>query len=98
MTAFTFCQAYMVSFICASVDDPTIVLSAAFMTTGIVLALTIYALTTKSDFTVCGGAMFVFGAAFLMFGIFSMFFGPTARLIYNLIGVILFGIYLVIDT
>ena len=98
MTAFTFCEAYMVAFCCASVKDQSIVLAAAFMTAGIVIALTIYAMTTKKDFTVCGGAMFVLGSAFIMFGFFSLFFGSTARLVYALIGVIIFGIYLVIDT
>lgn len=71
---------------------------AAFMTAAMVIALTIYALTTKKDFTTCGGMLFVVSACFLMFGLFSIFFGPTARLVYCMFGVVLFGLYLVIDT
>lgn len=68
------------------------------MTAAMVVALTVYALTTKTDFTVCGGMLFVVSACFLMFGLFTWVFGPTVRLIYCVIGVVLFGLYLVIDT
>ena len=98
MIAFTLCEAYTVAFSCAAVNDAKTVLSAAFMTAGIVVALTIYAMTTKTDFTVCGGMMFVIFGAFILFGIFSFVFGPTMHLIYCIIGVILFGLYLIIDT
>jgi FtsH-binding integral membrane protein len=98
MFIFTFCESYVVAYCCAAVRDPKLVLSAAFMTAGIVVALTLYAMTTKRDFTVMGGMMFVIGAAFIMFGLFGFLFGPTVRLIYCLIGVVLFGAYLVFDT
>lgn len=98
MFAFTFCEAYMVAFSCAVVNDGMLVLQAALMTAAMVIALTFYALTTKKDFTVCGGMMFVISACFIMFGLFSWLMGPTMRLIYCTIGVILFGVYLVIDT
>jgi FtsH-binding integral membrane protein len=71
---------------------------AAFMTAGIVVALTIYAMTTKTDFTVCGGALFIIGAGFCLFGLFSFMFGPTMHLIFCIIGVIIFGFYLIFDT
>ena len=67
------------------------------MCTGIVFALTIYALQTKSDFTVMGGMAFALAILFIMFGLFSFFFGPTMRLVYCTLGVVLFGFYLVID-
>ncbi len=38
LLVFTLCEAYMVSFICASVNDPAIVLMAAIMTLGISLS------------------------------------------------------------
>ena len=68
------------------------------MTAGIVIGLTFYAFRTKKDFTFCGGMMWVLGSAFIVFGLLMMFMGPTARLIYCLLGVILFGVYLIIDT
>lgn len=98
MIAFTVCEAYMVAFCCAAVNDGLLVLTAACMTSGMVIALTIYAMTTKTDFTVLGGLFYVVGSCFLLFGLFSFLMGPTMRLVYCCFGVILFGVYLVIDT
>jgi len=95
---FTFLEAYAVGSVCAIYQDGLLVLTAAFMTAGIVIGLTIYAIFTKTDFTVCGGALFVVGAAFIMFSLFSFMFGPTMRMIYAALGVILFGFYLIFDT
>jgi len=44
------------------------------MTLGMVLSLTYYALTTKTDVTMMGATLFILSMAFLMFGIFTMFF------------------------
>lgn len=96
--AFTFCESYIVAFACAAVNDGQIVLMAAFMTAAMVGGLTLYAFTTKSDFTICGGMLFVVSACFLMMGLFMFLFGPAMRLIYCTLGVILFGVYLVVDT
>ena len=85
-------------FTCARVNDGLIVLAAAFMTAAIVIGLTIYALTTKTDFTACGGVICVIGCAFLIFSLFAFMFGPTMHLIFCVLGVIIFGIYLVFDT
>ena len=98
MFAFTVCEAYIVMQVCAIVNDMQTVIAATFMTAGIVVGLTFYALTTKRDFTAYGGLLFAVGAAFLMFGLFSVFFGFAARLVYCLLGVILFSVYLVFDT
>ena len=90
----------MVSFACSSVNDPLIVMIAAGMTLGITRALTVYALTTKSDFTMMGGAFFIFGIGLLLFGLFgSLFFNrcPILHIFYCLIGVIFYGLYLVYD-
>ena len=54
MTIFTFSESYLVSFTCIN-SDPTFVLIAAIMTLGITFSITVYALTTKSDFTIYGG-------------------------------------------
>jgi FtsH-binding integral membrane protein len=98
MFAFTFCEAWVVAFVCAVVGDGKLVVAAAFMTAGIVVALTIYALTTKTDFTVCGGMIWCIAAVFCIFGLFSVFWGPQLRFIYCVIGVIIFSIYLIFDT
>ena len=98
MFAFTICDAYTVAFICAVVNDSLLVVQAAFMTAALVVGLTIYAVTTKTDFTICGGFLFAVGSIFLVFSLFSLFFGSTMRLIYCTLGVILFSIYLIFDT
>ncbi|CDW79303.1 UNKNOWN [Stylonychia lemnae] len=98
MFAFTICESYSIAFVCAAVNDAKTVLAAAAITAAIVVSLTIYALTTKKDFTVMGGMIFVFSACLLMFGVFTMFWGYYARVVYCCLGLILFGLYLIIDT
>lgn len=98
LLAFTLLEAYTVAFCCATVKDGLVVLAAAAMTAGIVVSLTVYAVFTKTDFTACGGVLSVLGGAFMIFALFSFMYGPTMNLIYCIIGVIVFGIYLVFDT
>ena len=97
---FIFCLSlsYIVSAICATYA-PNIVIMAAIMTTGITLALTIYAMTTKTDFTVCGGLLFVLVMALILFGLFALFFNvKILYTFYCILGVIVYGIYLIMDT
>jgi FtsH-binding integral membrane protein len=68
------------------------------MTTCLVVGLTCYAWTTKTDFTVFGAVIWSLGAIFLIFSLISFLFGPTMRLIYCVIGLILFSFYLIFDT
>lgn len=79
--------------------SPYIVLMAAGMTASIVAVLTVYALTTKTDFTTCNGALWVLFGTFIIFGIFALIFrhDPVVNTIYCALGVAIFGIYLVID-
>jgi len=96
---FTVCEAYLVGMICSSIQDQEIVLMAAAMTLAVTLALTIYALTTKTDFTMCGGFFFVGTMLLLMFGLF--YFIYPSKVMYNMYcigGVLLYGFYLIYDT
>ena len=96
--AFTFCEAILVAYACA-VEDPQTVITAVFMTAGIVVGLTIYAMTTKSDYTTCGAALFMILAALIMFGIFAIIFNSQVLYtFYCLIGVVVFGFYIIMDT
>lgn len=97
LLVFTVLEAYGIAFTCARVD-PLTVLAAASMTAAVVVGLTLYAVFTKTDFTMCGGAIAIIGCAFLVFSLFSFLFGSTMRLIYCVIGVIVFGFYLIFDT
>lgn len=66
---------------------------------GIVVACTLYAAYTDSDFTTSYGIIIVLSAAMLILFIVMLF--TSSPFIYNLyccIGVVLFGIYLIIDT
>merc|ERR1712054_118608 len=65
-TIFTLCLTYIVT-ITTSYYDPNIILSAGVLTAGVVGALTAYAMTTKTDFTMMGGLLWVFGIVLLLF-------------------------------
>ena len=67
---------------------------------GIVVATTAYAMLTREDFTIKWGILVVVLMAMLQLLIFG-FFWPTNSFLYSLyctLGVVLFGIYLIIDT
>ena len=70
------------------------------MTLGITFSITVYALTTKSDLTMYGGFFFIIGMGLFLFGIFSSLFGgmtPIIHIFYCMIGVVLYGFYLIYD-
>lgn len=76
-----------------------VVVVAACMTLAIVVSLSIYAIFTKTDFTTKYGIVIVLLVALLMLGIFTLIFQSAwLQNIYCALGVIVFGIYLVIDT
>jgi FtsH-binding integral membrane protein len=99
---FTMCQSYFVSYICgvtAVSAGTNIVVMAAVMTIAIVLACTIYAFKTETDFTTSWGLVIVISVAMMVLFIFTLFTSsPFIHKIYCTLGVILFGIYLIIDT
>ena len=62
------------------------------------LSLTLYAVTTKSDFTMMGATFFIFACALFMFGLILMFFhNYYLHILYCSLGIILYGYYLVYD-
>jgi FtsH-binding integral membrane protein len=63
----------------------------------IVVSLSLYAIFTPTDFSVKWGIVIVILMSMLMLGIFSIFF-PFLNNLYCCLGVILVGIYLIIDT
>ena len=74
-------------------------MSAALLTTAAVIALTVYAFYTKTDFTMMGGMLFMFLIVFCVFGIILIFIkAKILHLIFSLLGVILFSVYLIYDT
>jgi FtsH-binding integral membrane protein len=94
---FTICESYTISFVCG-ISNPQTVLMAALMTFSMVVALGLYAVYTKTDFSMQGGAIFVFGCAFLMLSIFGMFTtNKFFHIFLSVLGIILFGFYLIYD-
>ena len=69
------------------------------ITIAIVVALTLYAIFTPTDFTTCGGLLVVLTAVIIILFIIMLFTdSKIVHLIYCGVGVFLFGLYLVIDT
>jgi len=71
--AFTFAEAYTVSAFTLMFTSQS-VLMCAIMTCVIVVALTIYALTTKEDFTLYGGIFWIIGSTLMMLLLLNFFF------------------------
>lgn len=94
---FTLCEAYLVGFI-ASWYEPETVLAAAAGTAGITLAISIYAWTTKADFTIFGPLLLVVGFTFCIMSMFAFLYGRIFNMIFCGIAVILFSFYLLFDT
>lgn len=88
----------MVSLI-SSFYNYTIVLMAGALTFAVVVGLTIYAFYTKTDFTVCGGLMFILLMVLIVAGILAIFIrSEWFGLMYSIFGTIVFGLYLIMDT
>lgn len=98
LTLFTLFESWLVAMCCA-MYSPEVVLMAACMTMAMFFGLTLYACTTKSDFTTMGGVLFAALFVFIIMGFFMAFLPyGIANTIYCAIGVILFSVYIVYDT
>lgn len=90
-------ESVLVAIICV-ITKPHLVLMALVMTIGIVLAISLYALTTEKDFTMMGGALFLVGMAFLLVGICLHFtHNKTLHVIFSAAAVVFLGFYLIYD-
>jgi len=82
-------------------DDASIVIMAGIMTIAVTAALTVYAFTTKKDFTWMGSLLWVFGTMgflFFFFWIMAFWNNPVLNIMYNCFGVLLYSFYLIYDT
>ena len=102
---FTLCESYLVGLVTTFYDPPTVILAAG-LTACLTITLTIYACTTKTDFTLYGGILWIVGWGFfavsILFGYFTM--GDGGKY-YNMMtcclavfGICLYGVYLIYDT
>ena len=95
---FTFFEAILVSY-CTLAYSKRVIFEAMFLAALISISLMVYAYKTKKDFTMMGGALFIFLFAFIGFS-FLMYFVPRGGImekIYAVFGIILFGFYLIYD-
>ena len=96
--SYTFSMTFILSFIC-SMYDPKVVTSACIMTIAIALALTLYAMTAKADFSKCIAFMFCFVIIMLIMTILLCFFNTrVAYTLYCVTGVLLYSLFIIIDT
>ena len=95
------CTMAMSFSVCFSVAfaEPMLVLIAGVLTATVVVALTIYAFTTKTDFTLCGGLLFVCGLLFIFGTLLGLLIpGKGYQILMSCLGCVLFGVYLIFDT
>lgn len=98
LTLFTGSMSYMVASI-TSFYEPEIVLAAAVLTAAVVVGLTVYALTTKTDFTYCGGAMWAFFFVVLSCTVLSFCLrGRVAQVWISGLLIFIFSFYIIYDT
>ena len=72
---------------------------AGALTAAVTLSLTIYAFTTKTDFTTCGGFLFICVAALIVGSIIAIIVrSKWLNLVICILGVIIYGLYLIFDT
>jgi len=72
---------------------------AASLTLAMFFGLTLFACTTKQDFTLMGGLIFVIAIVLMMMSIFAFFTdNGILRIIICGVGVILFSLYILYDT
>ena len=95
---FTVCLSYMVGYIASSYGTQTVFM-AAIMTLALTISLTIYAFTTKTDYTYLGATLFILACGLIMFGLFAFVFQYELMVTtWSILGVILYSYYLVYDT
>ena len=97
-TLFTLGESYSVS-ITTSYYEPSVVLMAGFMTVIVTLGITIYACTTKNDFTYPCGACYIFAFALLSTVVCWLVLPKISYLhrLWALLGVVIYGFYLLYD-
>ncbi|OWR54126.1 hypothetical protein KGM_210310 [Danaus plexippus plexippus] len=95
---FTVAESFLLG-VTSSMYQSEAVMMAVGITAAVCLALTIFAMQTKWDFTMMGGALIVATVVLLIFGIVAIFVkGKVVTLVYASLGAIIFSLYLIYDT
>lgn len=95
---FTLTEGFLVGVVCAFYTASS-VFFAVVCTAILVGGLSIYAMTTKRDFTDCGPYLFAGLLCLMLFGFFCMLVqSPFMQKVYCCLGMLLFSFYLIYDT
>ena len=98
LSLFTLLETFILAYFCAYFN-PVAVFTAGLLTCVVTLALSIYALNTKTDFTSKIGIFIVAFVSLFMFGILMIFFWSVwFYVLYGWIAVIIFSIFIIYDT
>jgi len=103
---FTLALSYMTASL-SSYYDTKIVLIAMAITAGVTLAISLFAIQTKIDFTMCSGLIFAAGMVLMLFGIACLitylivgntFATYVLSIVYGALAALVFSLFLVFDT
>lgn len=95
---FTVAESFLLGMV-AGQYEANEVLMAVGITAAVALGLTLFALQTKWDFTMCGGVLVACLVVFIIFGFVAIFVaGSVIHMVYASLGALLFSVYLVYDT
>ena len=103
LAVFTVAESLLLGLACMLYEGEVVLIAAA-ATAAVVIALTAFSFQTKIDFTILRGLMFCVLFVFILFGFLISIFAATGgniriiNLVYAAIGVLIFSVYLVIDT
>lgn len=99
LSIFTVTESYYLSHLPLAYTGGEMIIAAS-LTALMVFSLTLYAMTTKTDFTTCGAFLFVFCfmlfvSGIAMFCVEKTFYGA---ILYSFLGILCFSLYLIYDT
>ena len=93
--SFTLCMSFYCFLLC-SFYYTSLVISAALLTFGATVGLTVYAAKTKTDFTFCGAFLFAFLFVLVLTAI--LFWWVRFSVFFLMLGVLVYSLYLIYDT
>ena len=94
---FTVCESYLLMIVSCRYEEK-IVFSALALTVACTLGLTVYAWTTKKDFTPLVAWLWAILFTFIVCGLLFFCFNKEAYVFYCCGGVLIYSIYIIIDT
>jgi len=98
LSGFTVAEGLMLGVACSTYTAESVLMAVGICAL-VVLGLTIFALQTKIDFTMCNGILFVLVLCLMIFGIFCAIFPSNImNVVYASLGAVIFSCYIVVDT